>query len=147
MENHKILEEMYTSRKKRNQRKETPVQREKDYDEITWSSGEIYIKSWVCFVVFAMAILLLGLFFYYMAINIGNKANRGMIIMIGSLVIKICFELLIISRKRFLPQEASMHYQQQFISYYEARRYIHFTVTPLFLFTYIYGFVMLLSVF
>ncbi|MDT0691890.1 hypothetical protein RM549_19015 [Salegentibacter sp. F188] len=125
-------------------RKEQPAgisaQPENNHQEIISHPG------WMSLIVFGAVILLLGLFFFLISTYISSKTSRGLGIMTGTLVMRICLEFVLIRKKRFPVNEAPKHYKQKMTIYYENRRYMHFIISPLLLAAYIYGFAMLLSI-
>ena len=124
-----------------------PAQPEKGHQEIIRKSGDIHDKKRISQVVLGAAILILGLFFFYISTDISSTAFWGPGIMAGTLVMKMYIEFAMIKNRRFPIDEAMTHYKRQLIRYYKTRKYIHFIVTPLLFAAYIYGFVMLLSIF
>ncbi|MCC8361090.1 hypothetical protein [Salinimicrobium sediminilitoris] len=126
---------------------EIPAQLEKGHHEIIRKSWNIYDKRWIGLLVLGAAVIILGIFFFYISTYINSKAFRGLGIMAGALVLNICMEFAMIKKRRFPINEALTNYRQQLISYYETRKYLHFIMAPLLLISYIYGFSMLLSIF
>ena len=97
--------------------------------------------------VFGSAILIPGLFFYYISGFIGSKTSIGLGIMAGTLGLKVAVEFMLIKNRSFSLDEALEDYKQQLTCYYRTVKYMHFIVAPLLFIAYIYGFAMLLSVF
>lgn len=123
------------------------AQPKRDHQDTIRESGHIRYKKWISLVVPGAAILILGLFFFYISNYISSKAIRGLGIMVGPLMMRICIEFAI-SKKRRLPIDIGLtNYKQQLTTYYKTRKYIHLILSPLLLASYIYGFAMLLSIF
>jgi hypothetical protein len=122
-----------------------PAQWENVYQEINWKPKNDY-KRWLSLLIFGSTLLLLALFLFHISTHINSRAFRGLGVMVGILVLRICMEFAI--KKRKLPvDKALMDYKEQLLGYYETKKYIYFITTPILLAGYIYGFAMLLSIF
>lgn len=135
---------MYINQSKKEQKVKIPSQSE-DYKEIIRKT-EKNNNKWFHLLLFGGAVFILLLFFFFISTYIKNTTLGGLGIMAGTLLMGICMDLVTEKKRRYLIGETT-HYKQQLIKHYETRKCIHFIMTPLFLFTYIYGFAMLLSIF
>ncbi|WP_373059498.1 hypothetical protein [Zunongwangia sp. H14] len=138
---------MNSGDEKKEQRIRIPAQSEISHQKILSRSGVIHNNRWISPVAYATVILVQGLFFIYVSTYISNKALRGLGIMAGILVMRICIEFLMNKKSNFPIDEALTQYKQQLISYYRTIKYLYFIMAPLLMAAYIYGFTMLLTIF
>ena len=127
--------------------REIPAPLKRGCREIIWKSGDIHKKQRSGQVVFGITVLILLLFFFYISASVSSTAFWGLGIMAGALVMEMCIEFSMIKKRRFPIDEAMPQFNRQLISYYKTRKFMHFIVTPLLFAAYIYGFIMLLSLF
>ncbi|MGO3183534.1 MAG: hypothetical protein ACTIJ9_11965 [Aequorivita sp.] len=93
------------------------------------------------------AIVLIGFFFYVSAYT-NSRATLGLLLMIGSLLLRIGVEIYYkLNDKKFDFSQSAKELQQKLVSYHKTRLTVNYVLTPLLFVIYIIGFVVLLPVF
>lgn len=92
-------------------------------------------------------VVLIGFFFYISAYN-DKTVSIGLLLMIGSLSLRMLIEYFYtFSTKKILPDETLHTYSEKLKRYYKSRLFISYLVTPVLFISYIAGFIMLLPSF
>ncbi|MDT0648264.1 hypothetical protein RM545_16345 [Zunongwangia sp. F260] len=134
--------------KKQWQRREVSLEPETGVKDIIKKSKYLQKKQRIGQVVLSVTVAILVLFFFYISAYKNSEVFHGLGIMIGSLVIRICLEYFSRTKLKKLPSYRNMnYYNQQLISYYQNRKYLHSLITPLLFAAYVAGFLMLLPSF
>lgn len=134
--------------KKQWEQREIPAPPEGGSDEIIRKSRYLHKKQLIGQAVLGSTVLLLLLFFFYVSAYRNSTAFWGLWLMMGSLLLRMGIEgLSMVKRRKFAVGAAMTDFNRELISYYKARKYIHFLLTPLLFAAYIGGFLMLLPIF
>ena len=93
------------------------------------------------------AIILIGFFFYISAYT-NSRATLGLLMMIGSLLLRIGIEIYYkLNDKKFDFSQSAKELHQKLVGYHKIRSIVNYVLTPILFATYIVGFVVLLPVF
>ncbi len=128
--------------------REIPVAPEDAITSIIEQSKTIRKKQVIGQIVLGITSIILIVFFFYVSAYKNQTVFLGLGIMIGSLLLRIGIEFFAMVKKSNLPSNFDMkQFNQELISFYKRRRYIHFIITPALFVSYILGFRMLLPTF
>lgn len=98
--------------------------------------------------VLSITVLVLVGFSFYTSAHEHPQFFLGLLLMIGSLTLRIGIEFLYKIRKdRYRMDQDMIQYKRQLSTYYRRRKYIHYLLTPIVFTAYIIGFQMLLPTF
>lgn len=93
------------------------------------------------------AIILIGFFFYVSAYT-DSRASLGLLLMIGSLLLRIIIEIFYkLNSKKFDFSQSAKELHQKLVNYHKIRSLVNYILTPILFIIYITGFVVLLPVF
>lgn len=128
--------------------REIPPISQKAMESVILKSKSIRRKQWIGQLVLAITSVILIIFFFYISAYKNTIVFLGLGIMISSLLIRIGIEFFAMVKKENFPADNDMKkFNQNLITFYKRRRYIHFIVTPVLYISYIIGFIMLLPSF
>ena len=98
--------------------------------------------------VLSATVLILAIFFIYIAGYKNNQVFLGLSLMIGSLVVRIAIEVFSVKNLKNISAVLSVNlFKEKLTSYYKNRRKVHYVLTPLILIIYSIGFLILLPIF
>ena len=93
------------------------------------------------------AIILIGFFFYVSAYT-DSRATLGLLLMIGSLLLRIIVEIYYkLNSKKFDFSQSAKKLHQKLAGYHKIRLIVNYVMSPILFVTYILGFVVLLPSF
>lgn len=138
----------YNDIKKQWAAREIPHMSKRATETIIQKSNSIRRKQRIGQIVLAITSVILILFFFYISAYKNAVVFLGLGIMIGSLLLRIAIEFFAMVKKENFPADRDMKkFNQDLITFYRRRKYIHYIVTPALFISYILGFVMLLPSF
>ncbi|MGB5554449.1 MAG: hypothetical protein WBM83_07310, partial [Flavobacteriaceae bacterium] len=92
-------------------------------------------------------LVLIAFFFYVSAYNF-QTVTLGLLLMIGALALRIGIEIMSLKTiNKFDFTKDTANFKKQMLAYYNRRRKVHFIITPIIIFAYCVGFVLLLPSF
>lgn len=93
-------------------------------------------------------ILILGIFFIYISGYNNLKVSLALMLMVGSLIVRIGIEVFSIKKLQSLNFDLdTLKFRQVLIKYYRKRRIVHYIITPLIIAVYVFGFLILMPLF
>lgn len=115
------------------------------YEEVIEKEDYVHKKQTLTQGVLSVTLLVLTGFFFYISAYQNNHLLVGLLLMMGSLILRIFIEFLFKMKKNNYRLDQDMiQYNCQLVRYLKARKYIHYLVTPALFIAYIVGFLMLL---
>jgi len=92
-----------------------------------------------------LTVAVLIIFFFYVSAYRNVLVMCSLLLMIGSVLLRVIIEMMSISKLNKINVALSRtNFKKQMISYYRKRKIIHFTVTPIIILLYCVGFILLL---
>ncbi|HZK08626.1 MAG TPA: hypothetical protein VFC92_10545 [Bacteroidales bacterium] len=121
---------------------------EKSYKSIIEKTRKIQTRQIISQVVLSVtAIILIGFFFYVSAYT-NSRATLGLLLMIGSLLLRIIIEIKYkLDDKKIDFSQSAKVLHQKLVHYHKIRLAVNYILSPILFATYIIGFVLLLPVF
>ncbi|MGK0493823.1 MAG: hypothetical protein ACJAU2_000199 [Maribacter sp.] len=121
---------------------------EKGFQEVLNGLRKIKNKQRITNAVLISTAIILVVFFFYISGYSNQQVILGISLMVGSLLVRILFEVLSIRKLRQMNAVAhSTDFRNGLIGYYKGRKFVHFGWTPLLVLIYIAGFLILLPLF
>ena len=121
---------------------------EKGFQEVLNGLRKIKNKQRITNAVLSSTAIILVVFFFYISGYRSQQVILGISLMIGSLLIRILFEVLSMRKLRKMNAVAhSTDFRNGLIEYYKSRKFVHFGWTPLVILSYVAGFLILLPLF
>lgn len=121
---------------------------EQGFQEVLNGLRKIKNKQRITNVVLGITAIILVVFFFYISGYRSQQVILGISLMIGSLLIRILFEVLSMRKLRKMNAVAhSTDFRNGLIGYYKSRKFVHFGWTPLLILSYVAGFLILLPLF
>ncbi len=109
---------------------------------------QVKAKHLITIALLSITVLLIIWYFATYAAVTFNQFSIGLLLMIGSLLIRIVIEVISYSKLRKMDMRVDFKtYAAHLTRFYKKRRVLHFILTPLLYAAYVTGFVLLLQVF
>lgn len=125
-----------------------PEAQENGYKEIIQRGKYIRRKQTIGQVVLTATIVILVAFFFYISAYQHAQVSLGLMVMIGSLIIRVVIEFIFKLKASNLPfTHGQIEFNHAVVRYYKSRWYLNYLITPLLFVTYIVGFNLLLPSF
>ena len=122
-----------------------PEPQEKGYKEVIQKGKLIRKKQTISQVVLSTTIMVLIAFFFYISAYKNAQVSLGLMLMIGSLIIRVAIEFIFkFKANNHHFTEGLVEFNNTVVRYYRARLYINYLITPLVFVSYIVGFILLL---
>jgi hypothetical protein len=105
-------------------------------------------KQKITNIVLTITVLVIAGFFMYISAYKEPKVRFSLLLMMGAVVIRIVIEIYSRKKLRKLSVVSNLQrFKKNLTSYYKKRKVVHYIITPLLIFIYSYGFVLLLPFF
>ena len=122
-----------------------PESQKNGYKEVIQRGNLIRKKQTIGQVVLSITIILLIVFFFYISAHKNAQVSLGLMIMIGSLIIRVAIEFIFkFKANNHHFTEGVVKFNNTVVRYYRSRLYINYLITPLLFVSYIIGFILLL---
>ncbi|NIF04870.1 hypothetical protein F3J23_05400 [Chryseobacterium sp. Tr-659] len=118
------------------------------YKGIIKDSLHLKRKQMTIQVVLGVTIVVLLLFMFRISAFDKDRSTLGMLLMIGSLVLRVSIELFSrVQFKSLVPTLQFKEYSEKILIFYKSRLMIHYLITPVLFIIYIIGFIIMLPIF
>lgn len=121
---------------------------DKSYKSIIERTRKIKRKQTITQVVLSVTAIILISFFFYISAYTNSRATLGLLLMIGSLLLRIVIEIYYkLDNKKIDFSQSAKIMHRKLVRYHKIRLVVNYMLSPILFAIYIIGFVVLLPVF
>lgn len=125
-----------------------PESQTNGHKEVIQKGKLIRMKQTIGQAILSATTILLIAFFFYISAYKNPQVSIGLMLMIGSLIIRVVIEFAFKFKANNQPYtEGLSKFNRSIIKYYKSRLYINYLITPILFISYIIGFILLLPAF